>query len=206
MKRIFIGVFFVSIALLFAENNSNEGLNVIKSKNGFVFVFNDSSESFKIEIKGKKFVDVEPEELIFSIDGQIVQFTIVPVKEFFKNDLTLDTLLQHFEFEKKYISNITNSDLQNLKPKLLKSKTGRKVCFWELNRNTSYLDTSSENVTKQIFASTNTYKYVILISSPLTKRNDFKKSKNRLINSLLDLQRTQGMFNLDLIRESLKRD
>lgn len=181
-----------------------DGLNVIKSRNGFLFVFNDDSESFMIEFRGKKFLDVEPEDLIFSIDGQLFQFTVVPLNVFLNEKSDLDTLLQHFDFDLNYISKNFNIDLKNLKPKFHKDKGNRKVLFWELNYDVGSPLTDEETVVKQVFASTATKKFVVLVASPLTKKNDYRQSKKRIIDALYNLRFKEGKFDLESLRDSLK--
>ncbi len=196
----FFCFFFFVVSFSFAE----DGLNVIKSKNGFLFVFNDDSESFMIEFRGKKFIDVEPEDLVFSIDGQLFQFTVVPINVFLNEKSDLDTLLQHFEFELNYISKNFNIDLKNLKPKFHKNKGTNKVLFWELSYDVGSTLTDEETVVKQIFASTATNKFVLLVASPLTRKNDYKQSKKRIIDALYNLRYKEGKFDLESLRDSLK--
>ncbi|MEJ5286567.1 MAG: hypothetical protein CH6_1993 [Candidatus Kapaibacterium sp.] len=204
--KMFRFVSLVFVFLIFCGFASNDdGLNVIKSDKGFIFVFNDSLESFLLEFRGKKFVDIEPEELIFSIDGQVIQFTIVPVKEFYVPNLEKDTLQQHFEFEVDYISKSFNSQLDKVEPKKFKTRLGRKAYYWELERKVPPSDTSNETVTKQIFASTNTNLFVVLISSPLTRKNNYAECKRRIFNALKNIQINYGKYNLDSLRYSLKR-
>lgn len=195
-------LFFV----LEVSNANDDGLNVIKTKRGFLFVFNDSAESFLVEIEGKKFVDVEPEELIFSIDGQIVQFTIVPLKEFLNSNVQQDTLQQHFEFEGEFISKNFKVPLEQIQVKKIKSNVGRKVYFWELERNVSAKDTSSETVVKQIYATTNTNSFVVMISSPITRGNNYTKCRKRVVDALRNIQFKVGKYDLEVLRNSLRKN
>lgn len=187
-----------------AFTNTYEGLNVIKSKKGFVFIFNDSIESFILEIPGKKFSSVDPEELIFSIDGQIIQFTIVPINEFFVPSSFLDTLEQHFKFEVEFISQNYQSDLKELKPQIYKTKYSQRAFYWELDLNTPPTDTSNETVVKQIYSTTNTKKFIVLLSSPITKGNNYKKCKNRIVETIRSLQYSYNPYNIEKFRDSLK--
>ncbi len=199
--KIFV---FVLLLALTAFTNTNEGLDVIKSKKGFVFIFNDSLESFLLEIPGKKFASVDPDELIFSIDGQIIQFTVVPIKEFFIPNSSLDTLEQHFKFEVDFISKNHFSDLTKLKPKIHTTKSNRRAFFWELSLDVPPNDTSSETVVRQIYSTTNTEKFIIMLSSPITKANDYRKSKKKIIEALLNVQFSNNPYDVEKVRNYLK--
>ncbi len=188
--------------LISAFSLSDEGLNVIKSESGFLFVFNDSQESFLVEIKGKKFIDVEPEELIFSIDGQIVQFTVVPLKEFFEENLNSDTLQQHFDYEFDFIK---KNFKVSAKPIIQRSKFGRKVYYWELDRDLSHSDTSSETIVRQLFATTNIDSFVIMISSPITRSNDYKQCRKKIVEALKNIKFQKGKYDLEALRDSLMK-
>lgn len=208
IKGIFMQIFFLAIFLvqfnLVVFANNDDGLNVIKSKKGFVFIFNDTTESFILEIEGKRFVDVEPEELIFSIDGQIIQFTIVPIYVFYSESKGSDTLKQHFDFELDYLSKNFEVDIKKIKPSIKFAKNGRKVFFWELDRDSENLDTSKETVVKQVFVSTNTNKFVIMLSSPLTRKNEIKRCRKKLVDACLKLEFKGSKFDIDKIRETLR--
>jgi hypothetical protein len=204
MMKVFLA--FLSFFLFFAGSvtNKESGLNVLKSEKGFLFIFNDSIESFLVEVPGKKFVDVEPEELIFSVDGQILQFTIVPFKEFYDARKSGDTLRQHFEFEVEYISKNFKIDSKQFKPTIFQIGSGTKGYYWELERETSMLDTSSETVVKQIFSSANTSRYVVLLSSPITRGNDYKQCRQRIFETMKSFRYINGAFDIDSIRNSMR--
>ncbi|MFN3781137.1 MAG: hypothetical protein ACK4SO_03050 [Candidatus Kapaibacteriota bacterium] len=194
-------VLFLALA---AFTNTNEGLNVIKSKKGFVFIFNDSVESFILEISGKKFANVDPEELIFSIDGQIIQFTVIPIYEFFSPNSPLDTLEQHFKFEIDFISKNYLSDIDELRPKMYTTKSNRRAFYWELALNVPPNDTSSETVVKQIYSTTNTDKFIIMLSSPITRANNYRKCKKKILEAMLNVQFSKNPYDVEKIRAYLK--
>ncbi|MFN3307381.1 MAG: hypothetical protein ACK42Z_09395 [Candidatus Kapaibacteriota bacterium] len=194
-------VLFLALA---SFTNTNEGLNVIKSKKGFVFIFNDSLESFILEISGKKFANVDPEELIFSIDGQIIQFTVVPIYEFFSPNSPLDTLEQHLKFEIDFISKNYLLDIDELRPKMYTTKSNRRTFYWELALNVPPNDTSSETVVKQIYSTTNTEKFIIMLSSPITRANNYRKCKKKILEAMLNVQFSKNPYDVEKLRAYLK--
>jgi len=205
MKKIIIKAFiiFVSTISIFPFQIQEDGLNIIKSKKGFLFVFNDPTESFLIEFEGKKFLEIEPEELIFSIDNQIIQFTIVPVRLFLNPNSKLDTLMQHFKFEFNYLKEELRADIPEFEPQYLPLPKGRKALFWELSPSINSKDTSNETVVHHIFATTNTNNFIFFISSPLTKLNDIKKAKNKIQRALTTFHFKPLRYNMEILRDSL---
>lgn len=206
MNKIFISivVVFLSIALTFAKvNQEGEGLSVLKTRDGFLFVFNQKDESFLIELKGKKFLDVESEELIFSIDGQVIQFTIVPFSVFLKEGASEDTLLQHFKFEMGYIKNQLGKSVGRIKPQRITLKQGDDCLVWSFDVPGDPTDTSSEKVVKQILATTKSFSNIVMLSSPLTSADDVTRCKGRFVQSFETFRFKQGLFDIQSIRDSL---
>ncbi len=203
---IFLLLFLFAQNIIYSIQTNEEGLSILKSKKGFLFVFNDSLESFKIEIKGKKLIDVEPEELIFSIDDQIFQFTIVPISAFFNPNSNVDTLMQHFHFEMKYLVKELGINIPDFKPNKILLPSGKYALYWEFEPILSKKDILNETVVKHIFASTKTNRFIVLISSPLTKSNNYKNSKEKIQNALFTFDFIPFLYNLDELRKSLTRN
>ncbi len=197
--------FLLAQGIIYSFQTNEDGLTILKSKKGFLFVFNDSLESFKIEIEGNKLIDIEPEELIFSIDNQIFQFTIVPISAFFSPYSNVDTLMQHFNFEMKYLVKELGINIPDFKPNKIMLPNGKYALFWEFEPILSKKDTSNETVIRHIFASIKTNRFVVLISSPLTKSNNFKTAKGKIQNALLTFDFIPFCYNLDELRKSLTR-
>jgi hypothetical protein len=206
MNKFFISfvVVFLSIDFALAKvNQEGEGLSVLKTKDGFLFVFNQRDESFLIELKGKKFLDVESEELIFSIDGQVIQFTIVPFSVFLKEGNSEDTLIQHFEFEMGYIKSQLGKSVGKIKPQRITLKQGGDCLVWNFDVPGDPKDTSSEKVVKQLLATTKSFSNIVMLSSPLTRADDVTQCKNRFIQSFETFCYKQGLFDIQSIRDSL---
>lgn len=206
MNKFFISFVVVSLSIAFAfaqVNQEGEGLSVLKTKDGFLFIFNQKDESFLIELKGKKFLDVESEELIFSIDGQIIQFTIVPFSVFLKEEPLEDTLLQHFKFEMSYIKNQLGKSVGRIEPQRIALKQGGNCLVWNFDVPTDPKDTSSEKVVKQILATTKSFSNIVMLSSPLTRADDLIQCKNRFIQSFESFRFKQGLFDIQSIRDSI---
>lgn len=206
MNKFFISfvVVFLSIVFAFAQvNQEGEGLSVLKTKDGFLFIFNQKDESFLIELKGKKFLDVESEELIFSIDGQIIQFTIVPFSVFLKEESLEDTLLQHFKFEMGYIKNQLGKNVGRIKPQRITFKEGGNCLVWNFDVPNDPKDTSNEKVVKQILATTKSFSNIVMLSSPLTRADDLIQCKSRFIQSFESFRFKHGLFDIQSIRDSL---
>ncbi len=201
-KHLFALIFFIFAFVVNSKTTNEEGLSVLKTPDGFLFVFNGKDESFKCEIMGKKFFEIEPEDLLFSIDGQLIQFTIVPVGEFLKSHNS-DTLFEHFIYERDYLRTVFPAHLVPNKPKVI-DFGNRTVFLWEVEPKIAKNLTSTEKVYKHIYATTNTNRYVILLSSPLTKANNELDCRKRLIYSLKGLTTSFTLYDLEAIRDSLQ--
>lgn len=206
MSKLFIYFIIAFLYIAFASakvNLEGEGLSVLKTEDGFLFIFNQKDESFLIELKGKKFLDVESEELIFSIDGQIIQFTIVPFNVFLKEDVSEDTLLQHFRFEMDYIKRQLGKNVDKIKPQRIALKQGMDCLVWSFDVPGDPKDTSSEKVVKQILATIKSFSNVVMLSSPLTRADDVTQCKNRFIQSFESFRFKSDLFDIQSIRDSL---
>ncbi len=209
MNKLVISFVLVLLSMALASakvNQEGEGLSVLKTKDGFLFIFNQQDESFLIELKGKKFLDVESEELIFSIDGQIIQFTIVPFDVFLKKEALEDTLLQHFKFEMDYIKSQLGKSIYGIKPQRVTLKQGGDCLVWNFDVPSDPKDTSSEKVVKQILATTKSLSNIVMLSSPLTRADDLIQFKTRFIQSFETFRFRHGLFDIQFIRDSLAKE
>ena len=118
MKRIFVT--FI-LALTFPLNvlsfqTPDEGITLIKSRQGFVIVYNEGKLHFTIEFVGRELIPVNSERIFFKIDGKILQVQIANVEEFFqsseKNQKESEILEKHREWEQNYLSDLSKLKLQ----------------------------------------------------------------------------------------------
>ncbi|MCX7880567.1 MAG: hypothetical protein N2517_07885 [Ignavibacteria bacterium] len=206
MKKIFLLAillfsFFYSLAL----RSDEEGLSVIKTKEGFLFIFNDKNESFKIEFQGKKFWEVEPEELVFMMDGVLIQFTLVPLEIFLKPEVNLDTLSQHFEFEARHIASTYNFDREKIEIEKFRLLNGRYAFVWKVKPENSVSESSPEKVILHLFATTNTNKHIFMVTTPLTKKSKAETIKQKIIKAFNTLECQFSFFNIQNLQDSIRK-
>lgn len=206
ISKLFLSLTFLSFALLILslKANKGEGLSILKSNDGFLFVFNQPKESIMFEIPGKNFHEVETEELIFSIDNCILQFVLVPIKEFYNPNKSVDTLLQHFIFESNYIkSTYENKDI-HFNKNFVFTSNGRKFLLWSFEPIISERDTSSNSVIKHIISSFSTPNFLLTISSPLTRNGNENEIYTKINHIISSIRYSSSFFDLESIQDSLK--
>lgn len=188
----------------FKTNGGEEELSVIKSPDGFLFVFNQPKENILFEINGTDFLEIETEELIFSVDKYIFQFVFVPIKEFFTPSKVGDTLLQHFQYESNFIKSTYQNQNINFKKEFITTSNARRYLRWSFEPKINLDDTASNTIIKHIIASFSTPNYILTISSPLTRIGDQNVVYKKINHIITTLNYSSNNFDLDSIRNSLQ--
>lgn len=209
MKNIYRYV-FISGAIVFTllissfNTNPSEGLSILKSTEGYLFVFNHQRESILFDVIGKDFYKIEPEELIFSIDGYIFQFVLVPINEFYNSANTTDTLLQYFDFESNYIKMASEDKDIHFNKKILTTDNNRRFLFWDFDPIVPTDNTDSNTIIKHIIASYATPKNVLTITSPITRSGNLQDVINKILHIITTLRVNSNFFELNFLQDSLR--
>ncbi|MGQ9819533.1 MAG: hypothetical protein ACUVQ1_06375 [Candidatus Kapaibacteriales bacterium] len=204
-KHIFTLTIIIFAFILFSfRTNQNEGLSILKSTEGFLFVFNHQSESILFEVIGKDFHEVEAEELIFSIDGQIFQFVLVPINEFYNPAKTTDTLLQYYNFESNYIKMTYKNMDMHFNKKILTTGNNRRFLLWDFDPIVPGSDKDSNTIIKHIIASYSTPKKILTITSPITRSGNIKEVNNKIFHIITTLCVNSNFYDLKYLQDSLR--
>lgn len=209
MKNIYKYVFILSafIFILLVSSfitNPNEGLSIFKSNEGYLFVFNHQRESVLFEVIGKDFYEIEPEELIFSIDGNIFQFVLVPINEFYNSEKNQDTLLQYFNFESNFIKMTSENKNIHFNKKIQNTPNNRRFILWDFDPIVPATDRDSNTIIKHIIASYATPKNVLTITSPITRSGNIQEVTNKILHIITSLRVNSNFFELNSLQDSLR--
>src|SRR4249919_2486169 len=91
---------FLLLAISTSTGATDAALQIIKSKDGFLFVGPKDEEKFSFDVPGQSIRTAEDDGRYFAnIDGIMVQLTRYPINELPKGD----PLIQHRKYETDYL-------------------------------------------------------------------------------------------------------
>ncbi len=99
---------------------------------GYIQVYNGSESFYQVEITGKeKERPYDAKEIIYIVDGMLLQLITSPVSEFAKTDKSESELLKEYSaFEEAYIEKMTASSI-DIKSASGKTASGKEYLYWE---------------------------------------------------------------------------
>ena len=228
MKKIYHSVSFLTILIIFSlaliSKETVEGeSSIIRIKDGVMVIYNSNNvpdsanpsnyveyrpvTSFRFEINCKNFKEVERENLMFLVDDMVFQFTPVPVSSFSKDNFSITTndsimLLYHQFNELKYTRELIPGDYE-INDEMFSTPSGKVCLFWEFDIPNKEKDTADNSIYKQMYATTRINEKILMFSSAVQKKNDPKEVKRFLKQTIATIRTTDGIYNLEAIRDSL---
>lgn len=161
-------------------------------------------ERVLFEVIGKNFYEVEPEELIFSIDCNIFQFVLFPINEFYNSENTPDTLLQYFNFESNHIKITSNNKDIHFNKKILSTQNNYRFLLWDFDPFVLASDIDSNTIIMHIIASYATADNVLTITSSIMRSSNIQEVTNKIFHIITTLRVNSNFFELNYIQDSLR--
>ncbi len=200
-------VFLLCVLPLKPQTLNYEGeFSMLKSNNGVLLIYNAAKNSFMLEIHCKDIKEIDAQDMIFLVDGKVLQITPVPITVFYPDEKPISEiqiLEKHVNFEVDYAKSVNGEKVQaNIKKFDLNKE---RMCFaWDYRMPKKLDDTATQSVRKQFFLNTKLEDIVLMLSSVATLKDNDKKIQEFLKKTMSSLKTSETNFNIEELRESLK--
>ncbi len=105
----------------------------IKTKGGYIQVFNEMNDFFKLDISGRVVWERKAEEITYVVDGDLLQIFNQSANRYFDESFSTisekELLEKYIEKETQFISTATNFEIQP-KSKIGKTTNGKEYIYW----------------------------------------------------------------------------
>lgn len=206
MKRIFVTLI---LALTFPLNvlsfqTPDEGITLIKSRQGFVIVYNEGKLHFTIEFIGRELIPVNSERIFFKIDGKILQVQIANVEEFLqssgKNQKESEILEKHREWEQNYLSDLLKSRLQVSSEKVA-TRLNREGLLWHFQMP----EGMNQLVKAQVYVTSVIGDQVLTLNYTVEKEDTIMTAAKYLAEALNTLKVSNKPISVKAIQEEMRK-
>ena len=215
-------VFLFSLVLNAGETTEGES-SIIRTQDGVMIIYNSGEisdsikhsnfveynpvTSFRFEIKCKNFTEVERDNLMFLADNIVFQFIPVPISSFSKDDFSKNKndsliLLYHQFNELKFTRESIPGDYE-INDEIFTTSNGKVCMMWEFEMPRTNKDTAENSVYRQMYVTSRIKEKVLMLSSAIQRKNDPKEVKQFLKQTISTIRTTDGIYNLEAIRDSL---
>jgi hypothetical protein len=199
LLSLLVLAFFVSAK---AQGNENQTV-IMQTQDGILVVSNNGDVSFAIEFKGKDFKPLEHQNIMFTVDGRVVQFVQVANSEFAKpatkTPIDQELLIMHKDWEGKYLNDSLKSNaVVKFENAILTGN--RAALFWE------YPMPAKENqqVISQLFLTTVVGKSLAVLNVVLEKADTKQAARDYMTKSLSSLKTSPKPFDLNAISARIR--
>ncbi|GEM_PF-3059078 len=213
MKKLFIIIIFLSFAgTLYSQTDtsSDDGVfSIIAKEDGLRFVYNSSGSHFQFDLKCDEFKPIEAENLLFMVDGVLLQITPVPAKELFgkmasnMNDSL--ALIYHFAYEARTIRNSLSGDYK-IEPEFILSPSGRLLYYWSFrmpDTHNAITDSLTNKIVLQMYATTYVGNRILMLSSALISKNKPDEVKKKFIDLFDSIKMSKGKIDPERVSKEL---
>jgi hypothetical protein len=175
----------------------------IKTKNGFLFVNNDSDKSFTLEISGKEVKTLESEQPMFSVDGRLLQILVVPKTDFVKNDAKMSDE-QLLEAHKTWESDYLTQEIFETKLSVESENVvfgDRKALFWGFVR-----PKHNEYYKNDYFLTTIIGSNLLALGSPIEGKQTKADAQKFLTDLMKTLKVSDKPFDIEKLSEEIRKN
>jgi hypothetical protein len=182
LHKRFSALTAAAIMILFCSVVSAFAQAAIKTDKGYLFVYNDKSKSFTLDIVGKEIKTLESSQPMFAIDGRVLQILIVPVANFAEGKTLgeAELLETHRIWETDYLGQEMYKKKLTVESQSL-NLGERKSLFWGFTR-----PSMNQEFDRDYFLTMIVGDYLLALGSPLTP----KDSKTDAQKFLSDVAKT----------------
>jgi hypothetical protein len=207
-KKITFLLFLILLSCLdLISQESDDGeFNFIKSKSGVRVLYNVTGSNFYFDMTCDYFKEIDLNDMLFVFDDMMIQITPVPISAYTKtasnsmNDSMALVLHQISEMKniRAQIKGKFNIDY------LMWTDTNSRLCnSWEFAVPGIEKDTSSEKITRQIFATTRIGDRVLMLSCALTKQTDRDSVLKKVKGAFLTIYQQQDKIDPEELRKKM---
>jgi len=208
LRRCLVVILFFTVFSFecYATQQEN-GINAIKTADGFMLVWNQPDIHFTLGVKGK---DVRPlnstEHVFFNVDGIVFQVQSVAISEFVKdaqkkklNDMSI--LLAHRDWESQFIESTLLGKKLNVQTVSQKLRNAGEALLWKFEMPAIANSTAKE----QIYLTVVSGDHVILLNSVVEGAISESTAKKFLLDTISTLKVSSKPINLQDLQESIRK-
>lgn len=197
LLSLLVLAFFVSAK---AQADNNQQL-IMQTQDGILVISNNADVSYAIEFKGKDFKSVESQNLMFVVDGRVVQLVEVANSEFAKTTPKTDQemLILHKDWENKYLNDTLKANAV-AKFENVSLPGNRAALFWDYPMPAKM----SEQVAAQLFLTTIAGKSLVAINVGLEKKDTKQAARDYMTKSLSSIKTSQKPFDVNAISARIR--
>lgn len=198
-------ILFIAALNLFAQDDEQSGM--VKTKDGFLVVWNEPGNNFTIEIKGSEVRPASNEQgLLFFVDNKFLQIKTVAKKEFLKEtaDKNLDdkaVLTAHRDWETDYLNGVFQETLK-VNSSWQKLPNGKEALLWNFDMPAKL----QSDAKKQIYLVITKGDFILLLNSVVTDTVNEETVKKFLLDTITTLKPSDKPISLKAIQEQILKD
>lgn len=196
-------ILFIAALNLFAQDDEQSGM--VKTKDGFLVVWNEPGNNFTIEIKGNEIRPASNEQgLLFFVEDKFLQIKTVAKKEFLKESSGQDdkaVLTAHRDWETDYLNGVFQETIK-VNSSWQKLPNGKDALLWDFDMPAKL----QSDAKKQIYLVIPKGDYILLLNSVVTDNLNEEAIKKFLIDTLTTLKTSGKPISLKTIQEQVLKD
>jgi hypothetical protein len=205
--------FILALVFLFAlgvgaltANAQEEGPAAIKTRDGYLFVWNRPGLHFSISIIGQ---DVKPladsDHIFFNVDGKVLQIQSLPISDFLpdKDRKGLDDkaiLNAHRDWESQFVGELLHQKL-NVQSSSGKLGNGSEVLLWQFDMP----EAMAAEAKKQLYLTLVSKDYLLLFNSVATTTISESAAHKFLSDTVATLKISVDPINVKALQESIRK-
>jgi len=199
-------IVFLAFTIIHAEQQEDYSSGAIKTKYGYLLVWNAPNNHYMMEIKGKNVRQVSTARVQFSVDGMFLQILTAPIKNFIEDSTRqkLDdraVLESHRDWEVKFMEGDYKEKLK-VESLWQKLSNGKDTLAWGIQ----VPESARSNVKKQLSLTLVKGDYVLMLGGVVTDTIEENTSRQLLLNTIETLKVSDKPIDLRKLQESIRKD
>jgi hydrogenase maturation factor len=199
-------IVFLAVTNLHARQQEDYSSGAIKTRYGFLLVWNAPNNHYTLEIRGKNVRQIATKHVQFSVDGMFLQILTSPTKDFIEdakrqklNDRAI--LEAHRDWEVKFMESDYKEKLK-VESSWQKLSNGKDTLVWQID----VPESARSNVKKQVSLTLIKGDYVLMLGGVVTDRIEERASRELLLNTIETLKVSDKPINLLKLQESIRKE
>ncbi len=178
----------------------------IKTKYGFLLVWNVPKNHYTLEIRGKDVRQISTERIQFRVNGMFLQILTAPTKDFIadakRQKLDDRVVLEaHRDWEVKFMEGEYKEKLK-VESSWQRLRNGKEALVWQIN----VPESARSNVKKQISLTLIKGEYVLMLGGVVTETIEESKSRQLLVDTIETLKTSDKPIDLRKLQEMIRKD
>jgi hypothetical protein len=209
-KCLTVTLFLLPAMLSVSARQQEDGINAIKTADGFVLVWNQSDIHFTLAVKGK---DVRPlnstEHVFFNVDGVAFQVQAVAISEFMKGSRkkkpdNRSILEAHRDWESQFIESSLLGKKLSVQTALHKLSDGSDALLWKFDMPEMPQGMNS-SAKEQIYLTVVSGDHVILLNGAVEGEVAESAVQKFLLDTIATLKVSPKPTNLRELQETIRK-